>query len=235
MAEMLKLGLVLMVVSLVAAVALGLVNRQTAPVIAVQQELAKQAAMTVVAANLSPGDSLAFDSIEVEGLENPYASVNSSLRVVRVTVPPDPRGIGYLFIAYGKGYSSTIQTMVAVDAAGVVAGTTILFQSETPGLGANVAEPGKLIDRLNGITASEAVLTKDGGDIDAMTGCTITSRAVVNSVRAGMDAMEQAGLFSGVAPVDAAHEEAAAEAPPAPEREIAADSALEPAREGGPL
>jgi Na+-translocating ferredoxin:NAD+ oxidoreductase subunit G len=232
MAEMLKLGLVLMVVSLVAAVALGLVNRQTAPIIAVQQEMAKQAAMTEIAVNLSPGDSLAFDSIEVEGLENPYAPVNATLQVVRVTVPPDPEGIGYLFIAYGKGYSSTVQTMVAVNSDGVVAGTTILFQSETPGLGANVTQPDKLIGNLTGITGPEAVLTKDGGDIDAMTGCTITSRAVVNSVGAGLEAMEQAGLFRGtVYPEEEAPEEVAVETPGSP----VAPPAEEPALEGGTL
>ncbi|MEN8209477.1 MAG: hypothetical protein ABFR50_09515, partial [Candidatus Fermentibacteria bacterium] len=60
MAEMLKIGLVLMLVALVAAVALGFVNSRTAPIIAVQKELAKQSAMNEVAAALSPGDSLAF-------------------------------------------------------------------------------------------------------------------------------------------------------------------------------
>jgi len=195
MAEMFKLGMVLMAVALVAAAALGLVNRQTAPIIAVQQEMARQAAMTLVAANLSPGDSLAFDSISVEGMANPYASSDEMLAVVQVSAPPDPGAIGYVFTAYGKGYSSTVQTMVAVRLDGTVEGTTILYQSETPGLGANVVQPDKLIGRLTGLSAPECLLTKDGGDIDAMTGCTITSRAVVNSVRDGLEAMGEADLF----------------------------------------
>lgn len=195
MAEMLKLGLVLMLVALVAAVALGLVNSRTAPMIAEQKEMDKQNAMRQVAGNLSPGDSLRFDSLTVEGLENPYAGVDHTLEVVKVSVPPDTSTVGYLFIAYGKGYSSTIQTMVGVDAGGTVAGSSILLQQETPGLGANVENPSKLIENFSGRSAQGIVLAKDGGNIDAITGSTITSRAVTNSVREGLEAMAAAGLF----------------------------------------
>jgi len=196
MAEMFKLGLVLMLVALIAAVALGVVNSRTAPVIAIQKELEKQSAMNQVAGSLSPGDSLAFDSLAISGLENPYASSDNTLSVVKVSVPPDTSRVGYVYIAYGKGYSSTVQTIVAVSPDGVISGTTILFQQETPGLGANVVNPVKLIEKFTGLTATECILTKDGGGIDAMTGCTITSRAVTNSVRTGLDAMNDAGLFS---------------------------------------
>jgi len=196
MAEMLKIGLVLMLVALVAAVALGFVNSRTAPIIAIQKELAKQNAMNEVAASLSPGDSLAFDSLSVTSLENPYASCDNTLNIVRVSVPPDTSRIGYVFIAFGKGYSSTVQTMVAVELEGAISNTTILFQKETPGLGANIVNPSKLIEKFIGLIASECLLTKDGGGIDAMTGCTITSRTVTNSIRSGLEAMSEAGLFS---------------------------------------
>lgn len=199
MAEMLKLGLVLMLVALVAAVALGLVNSRTAPIIAEQKEMEKQEAMRQVAGNLSPGDSLRFDSLSVSGLSNPYSSADNLLQVVRVSVPPDTSRVGYVFIAYGRGYSSTVQTMVAADMQGWVAGTTILYQQETPGLGANVTDPSKLIGSFAGRGSDGIQLAKDGGDIDAITGSTITSRAVTNSVREGLEAMEEAGLFAPAA------------------------------------
>ncbi|MEN8209015.1 MAG: FMN-binding protein, partial [Candidatus Fermentibacteria bacterium] len=188
--------LVLMLVALVAAVALGFVNSRTAPIIAVQKELAKQSAMNEVAAALSPGDSLAFDSLSLDGLFNPYASCDNMLNVVRVSVPPDTSRIGYVFIAFGKGYSSTVQTMVAVELEGFISNTMILYQQETPGLGANIVDPAKLISKFNGLTSFECLLTKDGGGIDAMTGCTITSRTVTNSIRTGLEAMSEAELFS---------------------------------------
>lgn len=196
MAEMLKVGLILMLVAIIAAVALGLVNSRTAPIIAVQKELEKQNAMNQVAESLSPGDSLVFDSLSIAGLENPYASCDNTLNVVKVSLPSDTSRVGYVFIAYGKGYSSTVQTIVAVEPDGNISNTAILYQQETPGLGANVVNPSKLIDKFNGLTASECLLSKDGGGVDAMTGCTITSRAVTNSIRIGLEAMTEAGLFN---------------------------------------
>lgn len=216
MAEMFKVGLVLTLVALVAAAALGFVNSRTAPIIAIQKELAKQNAMNSVAGSLSPGDSLAFDSLTVTRLANPYASCDNTLNIVKVSVPPDTSRIGYVFIAFGKGYSSTVQTMVAVEPEGSISNTTILYQQETPGLGANIVVPAKLIEKFNGLTSSECVLTNDGGGIDAMTGCTITSRTVTNSVRTGLEAMGEAGLFS-----------------PCDTGENPSDDLSEPAAEGG--
>jgi len=214
---MFKLGLILMLVALVAAVALGLVNSRTAPIIAVQKELEKQNAMNEVAESLSPGDSLAFDSLSVSDLGNPYAICDNTLSVVKVSVPPDTSRIGYVFIAYGKGYSSTIQTMVATGLEGGVSNTTILYQQETPGLGANVENPAKLIGSFNGLLPSEFLLKNDGGGIDAMTGCTITSRAVTNSIRTGLEAMNEAGLFTD----------------PAGDSQTPADTVTESSGEGG--
>lgn len=229
MAEMFKLGLVLMLVALVAAVALGLVNSSTAPIIAVQKELEKQNAMSEVAESLSPGDSLAFDSLSVDGLENPYAVCDNTLNIVKVILQSDSSTAGYVFIAYGKGYSSTVQTLVAVGLDGDIFNTMILYQQETPGLGANVVDPSKLIEQFYGLTASGCLLTKDGGGVDAMTGCTITSRAVTNSVRTGLEAMTEAGLFDSVDITNSDNFEAS----PSPDTEQnQADNAEEFAAEG---
>lgn len=195
MAEVLKLGAVLMVVAVIAAGSLGFVNGFTEPIIARQKEEAKLLAMESAASTI-PGASgeASFDSLSVPGLENPYSSADETLSVVGVY--SEGRLIGYLFIAYGKGYSSTVQTMVACGMDGVVTGTQILFQQETPGLGANVADPSRLIAFFTGRGAGELLLAKDGGDIDAITGSTITSRAVTQSVRKGLEAMSDAGLFT---------------------------------------
>ncbi len=193
MGEILKLGFILMFIAVIAAVALGYVNSVTEPVIALQKEQAKLDAMIDVAGSLGSGQ-LSFDSLSVDGLSNPYADADQELAVVSVS---DSLGedLGYLFVAYGRGYSSTIQTMVAVDMVGTVTGTTILYQQETPGLGANVANPARFLYQFPGSTPSDLLLAKDGGSLDAITGSTITSRAVTNSVRSGLDALADAGLL----------------------------------------
>jgi len=195
MGEIFKLGFMLMLVAVIAAVALGYVNSITLPIIAEQKEQAKLDAMIDVAGSLGSGE-LSFDSLSVPSLENPYAEVDQTLAVVSVT---DSTGseLGYLFVAYGRGYSSTIQTMVAVNTLGVITGTTILFQQETPGLGANVSNPAKFMYQFDDLGYSSLLLSKDGGDLDAITGSTITSRAVTSSVRAGMEALSASGIIPG--------------------------------------
>ncbi len=195
MGEIFKLGFILMLIAVIAAVALGYVNSITEPIIAEQKEQAKLDAMIDVATSLATGE-LTFDSLSVPGLDNPYAPVDQTLAPVSVS---DSTGnpLGYLFVAYGRGYSSTVQTMVAVDMDGIITGTTILFQQETPGLGANVSNPDKFLYQFPGYEGSSLVLSKDGGSLDAITGSTITSRAVTNSVRDGLLALSAAGLIPG--------------------------------------
>ncbi len=195
MAEALKLGIVLMVVAVIAAGSLGFVNDFTAPLIARQKEEARLLAMETAASTITgAGVTVTFDSLTVDGLANPYAQADEVLSPVGVFSGEDI--VGYVFIAYGKGYSSTVQTMVACGTDGIVTGSQILFQQETPGLGANVVNPDRLIGSFSGREAAGLVLEKDGGDIDAITGSTITSRAVTLSVRKGLEAMEDAGLFT---------------------------------------
>lgn len=193
MGDIIKVGSSLMLIAVIAAVALGYVNSVTSPIIAEQKEQAKLDAMIDVAGSLGAGE-LSFDSLSVPELENPYAEVDETLSIVSVT---DSTGaeLGYLFIAYGKGYSSTLQTMIAVNSAGTVTGNTVLYQQETPGLGANISNPAKFLYQFDGLNASSFILAKDGGELDSITGSTITSRAVTNSVKAGLDALAVAGII----------------------------------------
>jgi len=193
MGEILKLGFVLMAVALLAAIALGFVNSRTEPVIREQQRQQRIEAMMQVAGSLSetvPAEEMAYDTLNIGA--NPYAAVDESLTVVRFSGPADGP-LGYTFIAYGKGYSSTVQTMVAVDLSGTVTGATILFQQETPGLGAKCE--GGWVDQMIDKTAESCSVVKDGGGVESITGATITSRAVSGSIRLGLEAMEAEGLF----------------------------------------
>lgn len=197
MGEIARLGLILMAVALIAALSLGYINGMTEPIIEMQRELEKQAAMTEVTSVLAPeedGGGLVFDTLAVPGLSNPYAIADEVLGVVEVTDSLLGDRLGYAFVAYGKGYSSTVETMVGVDLSGRVIGVTILSQQETPGLGAKAEDEewiGQFIDR----SGSDCLVDRDGGLIHSITGATITSRTVANSVRAGLVAMDNAGLF----------------------------------------
>ena len=79
--------------------------------------------------------------------------------------------------------------MVGVDNDGKVLGISIINQSETAGLGAVAAadtSAGEAFrDQFAGMSGSVSV-TKDGGAVDALTGATITSRAVCSGVNAAL-------------------------------------------------
>ncbi len=114
--------------------------------------------------------------------------------------------LGYTFIAYGKGYSSTLVSMVGVDPSFVVTGVRIISQQETPGLGTKVQEiaskntlwqvlRGKAVEEIGarpwfqvqfegrGEDGLRVVKTRTEDGILAITGATISSEAVTGSVR----------------------------------------------------
>ena len=69
--------------------------------------------------------------------------------------------------------------MVGIDGDGLIVNTVVLSHSETPGLGAKCATETSFIDQFKGWDPSSRVLAvrKDGGEVDAITASTITSRA----------------------------------------------------------
>ena len=80
------------------------------------------------------------------------------------------------------GFGGKIDMMVGFLADGTIKGTSVLSHAETPGLGANMT--GKFKDQFvdknpNGF---KLIVKKDGGDVDAITAATITSRAFSKAV-----------------------------------------------------
>ena len=76
------------------------------------------------------------------------------------------------------GFGGPIAIKVGFDINGVIWNTKVLSQAETPGLGAKCVEP-SFSDQFKGFDPSQKKLSvkKDGGDVDAITASTITSRA----------------------------------------------------------
>jgi len=87
-----------------------------------------------------------------------------------------------------KGYGGDIVIMVGVSADDKVQAIKILKQKETPGLGAKVESP-DWRGQFSGKNISETKwsVKKDQGDIDQITAATISSRAVTEAVKKGLD------------------------------------------------
>ena len=81
------------------------------------------------------------------------------------------------------GFGGTLELMVGVLPDGTVNSTRVLSHSETPGLGAKCQTDTKFIDQFKGLGPDKLVkLRADGGDVDAITASTITSRAYTLAV-----------------------------------------------------
>ncbi len=81
------------------------------------------------------------------------------------------------------GFGGPIAIKVGFDMNGVICNTKVLSQAETPGLGAKCVEPA-FSDQFKGWDPAQKDLAvkKDGGDVDAITASTITSRAYADGL-----------------------------------------------------
>lgn len=113
-----------------------------------------------------------------------------------VTVYPAKKGgntVGYAVESFtSKGFSGRINIMVGFDMDGNIVGTSVISHSETPGLGAKMTEPAFSSQFVGKNPASyRLAVTKDGGDVDAITASTITSRAYCDAVDRAFRVFEQ--------------------------------------------
>ena len=87
-----------------------------------------------------------------------------------------------------KGYSGLIRLMVGFSMEGEILNVATLEQKETPGLGTKIKNP-SYVEQYIGKNPGEFNMTvkKDGGEIDAITGATITTRAFNHAVQRAYD------------------------------------------------
>lgn len=124
----------------------------------------------------------AFDNVPSQEVYKVGLTEGDSLSVYPATSAGVP--VGYAIESNtNKGFSGTVKVMVGFDAEGNICGTSVLAHGETPGLGAKMTEPA-FSDQFKGKNPATFRLQvkKDGGDIDAITAATISSRAYADAL-----------------------------------------------------
>ena len=172
----LRISLTLLLITAVVAAALAAVNYITAPIIAQAKEAKTQEAINAVL----PGGGTEIAFADETGLvSRVYAS-----------------DTGYAVQVAPSGFDGEIEMMVGIDKEGNVMGVSIISHTETAGLGAVAAAQNSkgeaFRSQFAGLTGDLAV-DKDGGEIAAITGATITSRAVTEGVNAALDCVANLG------------------------------------------
>lgn len=94
------------------------------------------------------------------------------------------RVVGCAVVSSAVGFGGVLTLMVGITPDGVVYNTSVLAHNETPGLGAKCTSDQKFMGQWKGFDPSVKSLSvkKDGGDVDAITASTITSRAYTQAV-----------------------------------------------------
>jgi electron transport complex protein RnfG len=103
--------------------------------------------------------------------------------------------VGYAVNTYtNSGFSGKITLMTGFDPTGSIINISVLSQKETPGLGTKMSEPA-FKDQFTGKNPSEFPLKvkKDGGQVDAITAATISSRAFCEAVQRGYNTLQKGG------------------------------------------
>jgi Na+-translocating ferredoxin:NAD+ oxidoreductase subunit G len=104
--------------------------------------------------------------------------------VVYKTTDKNNKSMGTAVQSITDGFGGPLAVLVGFDSDGNIKGYTILQTQETPGLGVKAAEWFQKGNKgcIIGKKAGELKVSKDGGDVDAITASTITSRAFLKAV-----------------------------------------------------
>ena len=117
-------------------------------------------------------------SVQVDGTDYSYYKVD---------------GAGYAIVSPVSGFGGILTLMVGIASDGTVHNTAVLSHSETPGLGAKCTTDEHFMSQFRGFDPSVKTLAvkKDGGDLDAITASTITSRAYALAVSNAVNVFKQ--------------------------------------------
>jgi len=190
-----KLGLVLLVITAIASGILAFLNGVTEPIIKANKLKAEIAARKDV---LPDAVTFVADSVQVEAkvtTPDPLAikeevSTGASYFKFFQALNEAEETVGYCFTASLYGYSGDVITMVGIGNDMKINKIKVISQTETPGLGANCIMQ-SFQDRFKALSSSELVVDKDGGNIQSLTGATITTRTIANSIKDGLEVLEK--------------------------------------------
>ena len=186
--SMIKNALILFAITLVAGVLLGIVYQVTKEPIAYQNKLSQDKANQSVFAAASTFDDVATDESGALAAVTDFTGV--TIESVKEAKDASGSVLGYVIQVKSKGYGDFITYTVGITNEGNVNGISIISIAETPGLGMNaekVVVP-QFVDKAATVfgVAKNGQVTDPNTQIEAISGATITSKAVTNGVNAAV-------------------------------------------------
>jgi electron transport complex, RnfABCDGE type, G subunit len=179
--EIIRPAVTLFLVCAVITGALAVVNDITGPIIEERDMAALQESLSTVL----PGAEEFSDAVSRDELINRgYKAGERISNLYQATAGGET--VGYVVEVVTKGYGGDISMLVGIDSSLSVTGVKIMSHSETPGLGAKADDEEYLKQYIGAIPGNLYHVVKttpwNDGDIQALSGATVTSRAVANGV-----------------------------------------------------
>ncbi|MBM7613570.1 RnfABCDGE type electron transport complex subunit G [Alkaliphilus hydrothermalis] len=181
MRDIIRLGLILLLITSIAAFVLGMTNDFTKVII---QERAEQANVEAIQALLTDAED--FNKVELDSIEGiiveSYEGTKNGV-IVGYTVKTKP-----------QGYGGTVEVLVGMTIDGKISGVKVGEHTETPGLGSKIADASFIDQYLDKATNLVFLVRKDNvtsdEEIQAISGATISSEAVTDGVNAATQLFE---------------------------------------------
>ena len=180
--EIIRMVVTLFAISLICSSILGVVNAVTKDKIAEIEAETRAAAMREVLP-----DAETFTDVS-DALSEEFKTENTITGIFSATAS-DGADAGYAVMVAPRGFGGEIVMIVGIGTDGAVTGVVITEMSETAGLGTKAHDPA-FLSQYAGKSGSLSVVKGEAGEnqISAITGATVTSRAVTTGVLAAMKA-----------------------------------------------
>ena len=192
-----KLTVTLFATCLVVAFCLGLVNGVTLPNITASNLAKTNAALAAVYPEIDEAN-FASDEIEVSDDIAAAASAYSATVTNVYAITDGGAEAGYAVQVDVSGSQSTISMVVGLDTEGTVTGVSVIKSGETSSIGDKVTGNKPLpsgvgvLDQFQGKSAADQPL-KVGGNVDAISGATVSSKGITNGVNGALAAFAAIG------------------------------------------
>jgi Na+-translocating ferredoxin:NAD+ oxidoreductase subunit G len=166
MRDMIKMGLILLLITSISGLVLGVTNSLTEDIIlqrALEGDMASMQALIPDVDTYEPVDVSGVDIPGINLVGDVYAGIT------------DGAPVGYIINVSPTGYGGAIEMMVGINVGHEIAGVEILTHTETPGLGSVVANE-EFRNQYSGLTTDGSVA------VDTISGATASSSAVNHGV-----------------------------------------------------
>ena len=195
MGKIIRLGIILSIITLIASYGLAMLYKQTKP----QIEKIKMQKVNDALAIVLPDAGDIITISKKEPVIDPKGKIVAHNEIVEYYIgykdSSHTKVVGYAVKASKAGYEAKVETMVGLDTKDVIKKIKIVDQKETPGLGARCTEDQPVdpnnkkwtTEQFIGKTKEQMKVDKEGGEIVSITGATITSRTIANSIKEALE------------------------------------------------